>query len=276
MYFCLVLVLLSTAAFAQRWQVESAEYGAEGNNRNITQIVRDLLNQGNTFRVDNDTLGGDPAPGRRKTLRIRARGWNGEVRQFFFNEGETVDPSQLPGSGGGPGPNPWPPSQGGTWRIVNAEYGVENNHVNVTNALQDWLSGGASSMTVSNDSLRVSDPAPGTVKTLRIWAQNSNGQRRDFSYRERDNVDLTMFRNGGNQGPGCNDWGRQSYHGVLSGEYQQKFDSYYSRWLDYLHTSNWDEVWSMEKRMRDVMVNYKIPLETPFQDVASTRVYAPR
>ena len=62
---------------------------------------------------------------------------------------------------------------------------------------------------------------------------------------------------------------RRGYHGVLAPEWQQKFDSYYQRWLQYRATNNQDEVASMEKRMRDIMVNYRIPGNVPFDQVAS-------
>jgi uncharacterized protein YaiI (UPF0178 family) len=57
----------------------------------------------------------------------------------------------------------------------------------------------------------------------------------------------------------------------LSSEDQQRFDSYYSRWLEYRRTNNRDEVASMEQRMRDVMSRNHIPSNVPFDDVASRR-----
>ena len=56
---------------------------------------------------------------------------------------------------------------------------------------------------------------------------------------------------------------------MLAPEWQAKFDSYYQRWLQYRATNNRDEVVSMERRMRDIMVNYRIPPNTPFQQIAS-------
>jgi hypothetical protein len=67
------------------------------------------------------------------------------------------------------------------------------------------------------------------------------------------------------QWPGAN----RGYHGVLAAEWQQKFDSYYQRWLQYRATSNWDEVGSMEGRMYSIMDNYRIPRNVPFDAVAS-------
>jgi hypothetical protein len=67
--------------------------------------------------------------------------------------------------------------------------------------------------------------------------------------------------------------GRTSYgspwRGRLSADDQRRFDSYYSRWLEYRRTNNREEVDSMEKRMRDVMSHYNIPLNTPYGQIAS-------
>ncbi len=60
------------------------------------------------------------------------------------------------------------------------------------------------------------------------------------------------------------------YQGRLSRDDQERFDSYYQRWLDYKRTNNHDEVISMEKRMQDVMAHYNIPPTTPYDAVAST------
>lgn len=59
------------------------------------------------------------------------------------------------------------------------------------------------------------------------------------------------------------------WEGRLSGEDQGKFDSYYSRWVDYRRSNNRDETVSMENRMRDVMSRYNIPSDVPFSQIAS-------
>lgn len=62
-------------------------------------------------------------------------------------------------------------------------------------------------------------------------------------------------------------WG--NWHGRLSGDDQRRFDSYYSRWLDYRRTNNYDEMGSMEERMRDIMERHNIPADVPFEQIAS-------
>ncbi|HZR57933.1 MAG TPA: hypothetical protein VFA74_13750 [Terriglobales bacterium] len=61
-------------------------------------------------------------------------------------------------------------------------------------------------------------------------------------------------------------WSRQ-----LSPEDQGRFDSYYSRWLDYRQRRDWDQVRSMEGRMEDVMAHYNIPRDVPYDVIASQR-----
>ena len=59
------------------------------------------------------------------------------------------------------------------------------------------------------------------------------------------------------------------WRGRLSSDDQRRFDSYYSRWLEYRRTNNWEEVGSMEGRMRDVMAHYNIPADVPFDQIAT-------
>lgn len=65
--------------------------------------------------------------------------------------------------------------------------------------------------------------------------------------------------------------GRDRFRGRLKPEDQARFDSYYSRWLQYRQTNNRSEMASMEGRMRGIMSSYQIPLDTPFGALASRR-----
>jgi len=55
----------------------------------------------------------------------------------------------------------------------------------------------------------------------------------------------------------------------LSPDDQSRFDSYYSRWMDYQQKNDRDQVASMEGRMRDIYARYNIPPNTPYWRVAS-------
>jgi len=56
----------------------------------------------------------------------------------------------------------------------------------------------------------------------------------------------------------------------LSADDQRRFDSYYSRWIEYRRTNNGDEIRSMEKRMQDIYAHYGIPSNTPYDRVSSS------
>ena len=58
-------------------------------------------------------------------------------------------------------------------------------------------------------------------------------------------------------------------HWNLSSDDQARFDSYYSRWMQYQQQNDRDQIASMEGRMQDVYRHYNIPPNTPFWRVAS-------
>jgi len=61
----------------------------------------------------------------------------------------------------------------------------------------------------------------------------------------------------------------ERWHGRLSGEDQSRFDSYYSRWLEYRRTNNGGQVGSMEQRMYELYDRYHIPHDVPFDRIAN-------
>lgn len=50
---------------------------------------------------------------------------------------------------------------------------------------------------------------------------------------------------------------------------QDKFNSYYSRWMQDRNSNDRDDMSSMENRMQDLMSKYGIPSDTPYDQVAS-------
>jgi hypothetical protein len=64
-------------------------------------------------------------------------------------------------------------------------------------------------------------------------------------------------------------WERDRWRGRLSQSDQGRFDSYYSRWIQYRGTNNRDQMNSMERRMHDLMDRYQIPQQVPFDRIAS-------
>ena len=55
----------------------------------------------------------------------------------------------------------------------------------------------------------------------------------------------------------------------MSPDDQDKFNSYYSRWLQSKQANDRDDLISMEQRMQDLMAKYGVPSNTPYEEVAS-------
>ncbi len=93
----------------------------------------------------------------------------------------------------------------GEWQILEARYGTSQRNVDVTQRLRE-IARRDTSFRVSND-LFGTDPDPGVVKTLRIYARNPAGATRTFEYGEQQFVSGAMFTawSGGNWGQGG--WG---------------------------------------------------------------------
>jgi len=98
----------------------------------------------------------------------------------------------------------------GQYVILSAQYGTENRHVDVTNRLKE-LARADRNFRMGNSSFGT-DPDPGQVKTLRIYARDPNGQERMFEYREGSVVDGAQFR-----GWGRGEWGNERWNGRWEG-----------------------------------------------------------
>ena len=84
-----------------QYVILSAQYGTARHHVDVTNRLKELARQDRSFRMGNSTFGVDPDKGQDKTLRIYARGPNGQDRMFEFREGSTVDGSQFRGWGRG-------------------------------------------------------------------------------------------------------------------------------------------------------------------------------
>ena len=74
-------------------RVLRAYYGAEGQFANVTDAVQSRIEDGRLiFRVDNYSMGVDPVPGVRKSLRVLYL-YNGQRRNAVVNEKANL---QLP------------------------------------------------------------------------------------------------------------------------------------------------------------------------------------
>ena len=100
----------------------------------------------------------------------------------------------------------WSQYDRGQWQILGARYGTAQRNIDVTAQLRQLAQQNAT-FRVTNR-LFGSDPAPGIVKTLRIYARGPGGGTRTFEYFENDTVDGNEFTgwSAGNWGHGPG-WG---------------------------------------------------------------------
>src|SRR5881396_4422550 len=83
--------IFSAGVVAQEegWQIVRAEYGFKNQRNDVTDILKDLVGRGGVngrVAVTNQTMGGDPAVGANKSLRIIARNRQNEEREFTYRE----------------------------------------------------------------------------------------------------------------------------------------------------------------------------------------------
>jgi hypothetical protein len=84
-----------------QYVILNAQYGTSRRHVDVTNRLKELARQDVTFRMGNSTFGVDPDPGQVKSLRIYARGPNGENRVFDYREGSVVDGNVFTGWGRG-------------------------------------------------------------------------------------------------------------------------------------------------------------------------------
>jgi hypothetical protein len=205
----LLTVAFSSFAQSRRWELLRAEYGSGGTWVDVTERVRALVNGDSlNMRVDNDTLGGDPTPGARKTLRLRVRDEHGREQLLTYPEKESFslnirsrDASYPggPGNYGGPSQSGYPggpgnyggPRQsayGGGLQILRADYGSDNRLANVTSRLASAIHGDSLTLRVTNETMG-GDPAEDHPKTLSVW-YSYNGRAANVVVNERDTLNL--------------------------------------------------------------------------------------
>jgi hypothetical protein len=219
--------------------------------------------------MGNSTFGVDPAPGVVKSLRILARDGRGRERTFEYREGSTVDGSMFAGWGGRPG---WggggDDADAGQYRIVRAEYGAGNSWVDVTRRLREIASTDAT-FRMGNSTFDV-DPAPGTVKMLRILGRTPRGRERTFEYREGSTVDGAMF-----SGWSGGDWGGGgSYGGGYGGGYGDDADAGQYRIVraEYGADNRWVDVTRRLREIASTDANFRMGNSTFDADPAPGRV----
>src|SRR6516225_1171483 len=101
----IIILAAGTAIFAAQliaqddvWQLMRADYGWKNQRTDVTGLLQDLLSRGGVngrIAVNNQTMGGDPAVGRDKILRVFARNFRGEEHEFDFPEGGFLDATMF-------------------------------------------------------------------------------------------------------------------------------------------------------------------------------------
>jgi hypothetical protein len=191
------LFTVRVAAQEEGWQIARADYGFRSQRTDVTDILRDLISRGGVngrVAVNNQTMGGDPAVGRNKFLRIFARNRRNEEREFDINEGGFVEVRLFvvrrdDWEERGPGRDDHGHDRGDTDRgefrglvIIRGFYGVQGRTANVTEQLQSMVREGVLALNVNNANLG-GDPAIGADKVL-IVIYRYRGQEQATAVRE--------------------------------------------------------------------------------------------
>src|SRR6267378_8663324 len=185
--FAIGATVFSSGVGAQEegWQILRADYGFKNQRNNVTDILIDLVGRGGVngrVVVNNQTMCGDPAVGKDKSLRIFARNRRNEERQFDYNEGGFVEARMFtvprddwddrPANYGDHDRDARPAHYGDRdredWnrlKIIRGYYGVQGRTVNVTDVLRSRIREGVLSFVVTNSALG-GDPAIGADKIL--------------------------------------------------------------------------------------------------------------
>ena len=167
------LFTAGVGAQEEGWQIQRADYGFKNHRSDVSDILKDLIERGGVngrVAVNNQTMGGDPAVGKDKSLRIFARNRRNEERQFDYNEGGFVearmfnvrqeDRDDHPANYGNRDREDW-----NSLTIIRGYYGVQGRTVNVTDVLRSRIREGVLSFVVTNSALG-GDPAIGADKIL--------------------------------------------------------------------------------------------------------------
>jgi hypothetical protein len=208
----LCLLLLAGSAMAQDGEFVGAEWGTPAHKVDVTSRVRTFIHDGVLqLEVTRFNLGIDPAPHENKVLIIRLREHDGDIKSYSYPERSVArlelhpewqerreqqerhddaehredyrehhDDAERREDGG--------ERRERRLQILRAEYGVEGQFANVTEALRSQINDGRLFLFVNNYTMGV-DPAPGVHKHLRV-SYVQDGERRHTEVDEKTQLRL--------------------------------------------------------------------------------------
>ncbi len=199
------------SAQENEWRIVHADYGWKAQRNDVTDLVRDLISRGGVngrVSVNNQTMGGDPAVGKDKSLRIIARNRSNQQREFDYNEGAFVDAAAFvvtpdddwDARGGDSGRDSDRDADRGAsyagrdrddWDsliILRGFYGVQGRMANITPLLRTMVRRGTLTLNVNNAALG-GDPAIGAEKVL-IVIYRYQGQEQATAIREGNTLSI--------------------------------------------------------------------------------------
>ena len=186
------------------WRIMRAQYGWRDRQTDVTDLVGDLIGRGGVngrVVVNNQTMGGDPAVSRDKTLRIIARNQQNQEREFLYREGAAIDVGMFAVRRDESvrrdefDDRPRGDSRHDDRRderrgvvILRAYWGVQGRTANVTELLRTMQRENGLQVMANNRSLG-GDPAPGADKVL-IVIYRVQGQETAAAVREGNSLTI--------------------------------------------------------------------------------------
>lgn len=140
-------------------QVLKAVYGSGGSVVDVTSAVTAHIHDGTlNMPVSVDAFGvNDPAVGTPKQVTVTYTINGGSVNTLVESDGSTIFIAAPSADGAGDG-----------LVITKAEYGYTGNYTDVTQAVQNYVSGGSISLTVGYSAVGLPDPNPNKQKSLKV------------------------------------------------------------------------------------------------------------
>jgi hypothetical protein len=194
-FFAIGAAVFAPLAAAQddTWQLTRADYGFRDQRTDVTEILGDLISRGGVngrVAVNNQTMGGDPAVGKDKSLRVFATNKKNQEREFDYKEGSFIEANMFSVRHDDWGGRDRSADRNDRdrdrddrgLRIIRGFYGVQGRTANVTDLLRDLVRDGMLSVNVNNRSMG-GDPAMGEDKVL-IVIYVSQGREQAVAVRE--------------------------------------------------------------------------------------------